>query len=161
MQCSATLRGKDRKHPWSLVQWSALVSFEGVSEHTLRTGFGILQLTHRIHTQEYYDSFNTPFTGGKVKKQSKAAEEFGEKKQWRWFWPGWVWSDVLSMEWWGQRWVDSAMSSMIKEPCEVCIHTAYTAYTLHACVHAVCNKRCSVQSVQLQSEIYCRTLTAC
>ena len=41
----------------------------------------------------------------------------------------------------------------------VCIHTAYAAYTLHSCVHAVCNKRCSVHSVQLHSEIHCRTLT--
>ena len=68
------------------MQRRALVSFEGVSEHTLRTGFGILQLTHRIHTQEYYDNFNMPFTGGigeptAGKKQSKAAKEFGEKKQ--------------------------------------------------------------------------------
>ena len=64
---------------------SALKGFRS-TPYTLRTGFGILQLTHRIHTQEYYDNFNMPFTGGKGelttgKKQSKAAEEFGEKKQ--------------------------------------------------------------------------------
>ena len=42
---------------------SALKGFRS-TPYTLRTGFGILQLTHRIHTQEYYDNFNMPFTGG-------------------------------------------------------------------------------------------------
>ena len=75
VKIGSTLEAWCREEPLS-----ALKGFRS-TPYTLRTGFGILQLTHRIHTQEYYDNFNTPFTGGKVKKQSKAAEEFGEKKQ--------------------------------------------------------------------------------